>query len=133
MICGKDCLCYKEGGRCYCAPGGLTGFNTVCDDMKCFKPKTMNKDMKVCSRCGRELPLDEFPLSGRSRDGHLHVCRECNKAARRDASLRWWNNNRENLKAAAPTLASFSDADILAELRSRGWKGSLQKTETMSV
>jgi hypothetical protein len=33
--------------------------------------------MKVCTACGRELPLAEFVRDARRSDGHGAVCREC--------------------------------------------------------
>ena len=39
---------------------------------------------KVCSRCGRELPLTEFPKNAQSRDGHLGVCKECQRKRMND-------------------------------------------------
>lgn len=32
---------------------------------------------KVCSRCGRELPLTEFPKNAQCRGGHSGVCKKC--------------------------------------------------------
>lgn len=39
---------------------------------------------KVCSRCGRELPLTEFPKSAQCRDGHSGVCKKCKVEQMRD-------------------------------------------------
>ena len=36
--------------------------------------------MKICRRCGRELPLDEFYVHKDMADGHLNICKECVKA-----------------------------------------------------
>lgn len=32
---------------------------------------------KVCSRCGRELPISEFYKSPRCADGHVGQCKRC--------------------------------------------------------
>ena len=37
----------------------------------------MNENTKICSKCGRELPLNEFRKSKRSKDGHQGRCRYC--------------------------------------------------------
>ena len=34
---------------------------------------------KVCSRCGRELPLTEFPKNARCSGGHSGVCKKCKR------------------------------------------------------
>lgn len=36
------------------------------------QPKT-----KVCSKCGRELPITEFALNKNCKDGHLGQCKDC--------------------------------------------------------
>lgn len=45
------------------------------------------KETKVCTRCGREMPLESFPKSIRSKDGYMSVCKECNSKARSEG--RW--------------------------------------------
>lgn len=42
---------------------------------------------KVCKKCGRELPLDQFPLHPHSRDGHNNTCRECFASRMREVQL----------------------------------------------
>lgn len=32
---------------------------------------------KLCIKCGRELPLDNFRKAFKSPDGHAHHCKEC--------------------------------------------------------
>lgn len=39
---------------------------------------------KVCSKCGRELPITEFALSKTSKDGHVGKCRDCVNAYQRE-------------------------------------------------
>ena len=34
---------------------------------------------KVCSKCGRELPLSEFYKKSTSKDGLQSYCKECSK------------------------------------------------------
>ena len=37
----------------------------------------MEEKTKVCRKCGRELPLSEFPKNRRSKDGHHNICKTC--------------------------------------------------------
>lgn len=37
----------------------------------------MEEKTKVCRKCGRELPLSEFPRSAKSKDGHINTCKTC--------------------------------------------------------
>lgn len=37
-------------------------------------------DTKVCKKCGKELPLDEFTKSNTTADGHLSTCKKCRGA-----------------------------------------------------
>jgi hypothetical protein len=35
--------------------------------------------MKVCTKCSKEKPLDEFGSLKASKDGHMSICKECNR------------------------------------------------------
>ena len=48
----------------------------------------MEKQTKTCSHCGKELPLDQFCKSVRSKDGLQAWCKECSKEANRLRNLR---------------------------------------------
>lgn len=37
----------------------------------------MEEKTKVCMKCGRELPLSEFPRNALSKDGHINTCKTC--------------------------------------------------------
>lgn len=37
-------------------------------------------DTKVCKKCGKELPLDEFSKSNTTSDGYLSTCKKCRGA-----------------------------------------------------
>ena len=47
------------------------------------KPET-----KVCSKCGRELPITEFTLDKRNKDGHVGRCMDCVNAYQRESYAR---------------------------------------------
>lgn len=45
--------------------------------------------MKICKKCGRELPLEAFGNSSRNPDGLRDYCKECvNKQQRADYARR---------------------------------------------
>ena len=37
-------------------------------------------ETKICSKCGKELPLDEFSKSSSTKDGYLCTCKKCRGA-----------------------------------------------------
>ena len=43
---------------------------------------------KVCSQCGRELPITEFTLDKRNKDGHVGRCKDCVNAYQREGYAR---------------------------------------------
>lgn len=46
---------------------------------------TMEKKTKVCSKCGRELPVEQFGRHARTKDGLQPNCRECRSKSRKAA------------------------------------------------
>lgn len=46
---------------------------------------------KVCTKCGKEKPLEEFSRDNRTTDGFVCHCKECIK----DYKHQWYNNNKE--------------------------------------
>lgn len=46
------------------------------------KPPPVGVTTKVCRECTTAKPLTEYSKHGRSRDGHRHVCKSCDAAAR---------------------------------------------------
>ena len=85
---------------------------------------------KVCKRCGRELPLHEFGRHARTADGLQVYCRQCSKEAMmrtRKAKV------DKDIERATYGLASFSDDELINELRRRGLSGYLKKVIEISV
>ena len=139
MNCGTDCRWYVAGSNGVCGHGkkGYTGYLTRCDELKCFEPKesvmeTKEPLTKVCKHCGRELPIEDF---SRNRNGRIGICKECMTRKRLE---------KIGLKfpplPSPPSLTPVKEArvefdlrechieDILAELRRRGYSGTLTKS-----
>ena len=38
---------------------------------------------KICKECGRELPLEMFSKNKAMRDGHVNICKDCQREQRR--------------------------------------------------
>lgn len=89
---------------------------------------------KVCSKCGRELPVSEFNKSSKSRDGLQYYCRTCQHGMQR--------NSYQKAKAAGPRMATptsnsplsaFKPRELIQELINRGYKGELTYTHTIKL
>ena len=86
---------------------------------------------KVCSHCGRELPLSEFPRNSRCRGGHSGVCKKCKGVQIRDY--------RRNLAEKARLyderggLKDYTPRDLMLELKRRGYEGVLTFTERKTI
>lgn len=61
------------------------------------EPKT-----KVCSKCGRELPITEFALNKNCKDGHIGQCKDCVNAYLRERYA------RKTGKQVAPTTTPLN-------------------------
>lgn len=72
------------------------------------------KEKKICKCCGRELPLSNFDKRG---GGYRNYCREC---------LRKENGISER-------FAQFTSRELIEELRSRGYKGTLKYVKVEEI
>lgn len=86
---------------------------------------------KVCTRCGRELPLSEFPKNVQCRGGHSGVCKKCKVEQMRDY--------RRNLAEKARLyderggLKDYTPRELMLELSRRGYEGVLTYTERKTI
>ena len=101
---------------------------------ECFNPKetiNMNEEKKeptkVCSKCGRELPLSAFGKHAKTKDGLQAMCHECKSEAHK---LRRYINKPSE---ALADLSVFTDETLVAELRSRGVTVKATKTYTVEL
>ena len=152
MTC-NDCTHYAGNGKCRKNKKGTTSPLKVADELKFFEAAEPEKpvlpETKICKGCGRELPLDAY---GRNRQGPLGYCKDC-MAAKRKAAM----DNKKRLDEASqsfqeeldrvapiepfkepePSLVGLlqlaSDDELVAELRRRGWSGTLTRSETINI
>ena len=82
---------------------------------------------KVCERCGRELPLDQFDRHPKTKDGYLKICHDCACAARK-AGYRPKVAVHHEEERPPFCVEEATDAQLIAELAVRGHKGTLSKT-----
>lgn len=93
---------------------------------------------KVCTKCGRELPVTEFTKKANAKDGLQYYCKECNSRL----STEYARKRREKLKAQKVEqarveyenkykiytnreLAKFTPRELMLELKARGYEGEL--------
>jgi hypothetical protein len=95
-------------------------------------------ETKVCSKCGRELPIENFYTNKSLKDGHDNCCKECKSAYSRE-----WARRRAAKKRAEKIenervefekkykiytnkdLAKFTPRELMLELKARGYEGEL--------
>ena len=99
---------------------------------------------KVCKKCGKELPIENFYTNKSLKGGHDNTCRECKNAY----SKEWAKKNREKKKLQAkeneriefekkykiytnPELAKFTPRELMLELKARGYIGELLFVEVI--
>ena len=88
---------------------------------------------KVCKACGRELPVSQFGKHARTKDGYQPICKECKSEKAKKS--RWKMEEAASGKRQAPKsgLEDVDTAAILAELRRRGYNGTLTYTQTVEI
>lgn len=88
---------------------------------------------KVCTRCGKELPVDQFSRRSSSADGLQMWCKSCQRESQRIS--------RSNRQLPPPPvkgdpsspLAEFTPRQLIEELHNRGYRGELQYLYTIKV
>ena len=99
--------------------------------------ETTEVKTKRCPKCGRELPVSEFSKRARSTDGLQIYCREClkryNNERHKTGGVTSQNTNKLNKIYFSEKLAGFTPRELIAELRSRGYKGELTYVQKIKV
>ena len=94
-------------------------------------------ETKVCKHCGRELPVDKFCKSTKAADRLQSWCKECSReyARQRDMAKAERAFRFENQKGQDPDnpLAQFTTRQLMAELFSRGYRGTLSYTKQIDI
>lgn len=95
-------------------------------------------ETKVCKKCGRELPLENFYVNKSLKGGHDNTCKECKNTYAKE----WQKKNREKKMAQKieeeriefekkykiytnKDLAKFTPRELMLELKARGYEGEL--------
>ena len=96
---------------------------------------------KVCAKCGRELPVENFGHTPKNKNGLKSYCKDCeNENCRKYRAKRLGSPRKEKkpntddipvindiLQQPVPAISTFTDDAIIAELRHRGWHGTITK------
>ena len=136
-VCG-GCAHYRAGGSCAERRKDVGYLWTACAQFttETSKPQdTMEKTtptMKVCKKCGRELPAEAFNRHAKSRDGLQPYCRECQRETAKAGAAKAGRPKKAQ-PAPAPTIPNPSvkeipDHDLDQELRRRGYDVTCKKT-----
>lgn len=93
-------------------------------------------ETKICTKCGRELPVDRFNKKSASKDGLQQYCKECqHESAKKSYHKRKMKrnvlDNVETIKVGTsaatkvysnPELARFTPRQLMEELKARGFR-----------
>lgn len=87
---------------------------------------------KVCSQCGRELPIEDFYEHKNAKDGYSTMCKKCHKERAKAQ-----NEERKRLleiaRSGGKQLKDYSPRELMQELYRRGYKGTLEYTEVHKI
>lgn len=96
---------------------------------------------KVCAKCKRELPVEMFGHTPKNTNGLKSYCKDCeNENCRKYRAKRYGQPKKERrpktvdvpvindlLPQPVPAISTFTDDALIAELRLRGWHGTITK------
>lgn len=95
---------------------------------------------KVCTKCGKELPIENFYINKSLKGGHDNCCKECKNAyakewaRKRTAKLKKIEDDRVEFEKKYKIytnreLAKFTPRELMLELKARGYEGELLYVE----
>lgn len=84
--------------------------------METMNEVKVTEKTKVCSKCGRELPLSEFYTNNRTPDGLQYYCNECMRKAQNNRSV--INNTDDDSDSE---LSKYTPRQLMEELKRRGF------------
>ena len=134
-----QCVSYQDVSLCRNSRKGfsiVTYYQPACEEFVInpnLKKKT-TMDTKICNKCGEEKPFEDFPKYGK---GYGKTCKACMKkkpapveepvevASEDEAPLLGLDDLPEM------ALYGYSDDDLIAELKARGWTGTLTREEAL--
>jgi len=90
-------------------------------------------ELRKCTCCGRELPLDQFMTFNY---GLSKTCRECHgkKIVEAKQKKRYMKNSEQRiLDARNLRLADFTPREMMEELARRGYAGKLTFTQVHEI
>lgn len=102
-------------------------------------------ETKVCTKCGKELPLNEFYNDKMRPDGKKSACRECTNQSQRELRARKKDSETTTIRYAPKeeekTIKECNDCGLdkvparllVAELRRRGYRGELELVTIQKV
>lgn len=85
-------------------------------------------ETKICSKCGRELPISEFYKNKQANDGLTCRCRSCQKEANRVTQEKKFKK-----MLSGNGLSAYTPRELMQELFNRGYRGTLEYTEVHKI
>ena len=89
-------------------------------------------ETKVCSICGKELPLVNFYPNKNSKDGYASMCKHCHKE-RVQTQKAEKKRLVEIAKKGGKQLSDYTPRELMEELYRRGYRGTLEFVEVRRI
>jgi superfamily II helicase len=83
-------------------------------------------ETKICRICVEEKPITDFAKNNQYKDGYDTRCKACVTAYHKTLK-------RKTKAGSNPALADFTPRELIEELRTRGYKGTLEYTKTITL
>ena len=100
-------------------------------------------ETKQCRRCGAEKEKNQFHVNPKTKDGLMHMCKECWNEVKynrkKDEETKTMYQTDKELKETviqfvnAIDLFSVSDKTLLDELKKRGYSGTLTLHKEVTI